>query len=424
MNFWLFVLPAFLLAAGALSALVSALETALLVTDAETRQFLRRHHPSTAKKIEGLLASGAPAQNCLFLADSFLNVILIALSLLLLSAMNFLTPAAGLPGWLLVAAALGALVVFCEVLPKLLALSRPGLILTMGSGVLCFLVQHLQPLSLRIRKWQEALQGVLSPAAPQTVDSGVRRAELMALLDIAGEEGVIFPEEASLMREIIRLGGEKAAHCMTPRVDAFTLPDDLSNEAAAALVRTRRYRRVPVHGETPDDILGVLDVAAFLRDPSVPYPLQLEPPAFIPDSMNALELLQNFLLGRRKFALLLDEYGGFEGLVTLSDLVDELVGGEGPYSGSGLYLEKVGPGRILASGNARLDDIRDALQVALPTTQADTLGGFLMELHGGIPRPGTRISTGGWSFEVRRSSRKRIKEVTMDKLSPETEFTP
>jgi putative hemolysin len=416
MSAWLLLPILALLVVGALSAMVSALETALMVFDADTRQNLRKRNPEVAKDIEPLLVAKKSTQNSLFLSDSILNVILIALCLLVLQNASSDVHLGNLPGWVPVAAALASLVFFCEILPKLIALQRPEGVLIISSALLPLLVNATAPASRLLEIYEGKLSSWVNTGAQQPPDKQTRRDELVALFEIAGEEGVIFPEEAGLMREIVRLGGENAAHCMTPRVDALLLPDDLQNDEVAALLRTRRHRRVPVHGATPDDVLGVLDVEQFLRHPETPYTFQLEPPGFIPESMKALDLLQNFLLGRRKVALLLDEYGGFEGVVTLSDIIDELLGEEGANSASGLYLEKVSPDRLIAGGHARLDDLHDALGIDFSGSQADTLGGFLMERSGGIPRPGTRLPYQGWDFEVRRSSRKRIKEVIVQRL--------
>jgi putative hemolysin len=421
MSAWLF-LPIFgLLIVALVAAMVSALETAVSVFDADSRRLLRQRNPEAAKRIEPILADKKSTQNALFLADSILNILLIALCLVALQSAPSVVHIGNLPGWIPVALALATLVFFCEVLPKILALQKPDVVISVGSGLLPAMLRFMAPLSLLLQRFQKFISPWIAPESAPSPDTQARRDELVALFEIAGEEGVIFAEEAVMMREIVRLGGENVAHCMTPRVDAFLLPDDLQNEEVASLIRTRRHRRVPVHGETPDDVLGVLDVEHFLRHPETAYTLQLEPPSFVPESMKALDLLQNFLLGRRKVALLLDEYGGFEGVVTLSDIIDELLGEQGPHSGSGLYLEKVSPDRVIAGGHARLDDLRDALGINFSKSQADTLGGFLMERSGGIPRPGSTFSHDGWEFEVRRSSRKRIKEVLVFRPGKETE---
>ena len=98
-----------------------------------------------------------------------------------------------------------------------------------------------------------------------------------------------------MIQEIIKLGDKTAKDCMTPRVDTFAVPDDLTNEEAIARFRQRRHRRVPVYADTPDQIVGILDVKHFLLDPSRHYTETLIPPSFVPETMKAMDLLRSFL---------------------------------------------------------------------------------------------------------------------------------
>src|SRR5437879_7403690 len=95
-----------------------------------------------------------------------------------------------------------------------------------------------------------------------------------------------------MIQEIIKLGDKTAKDCMTPRVDAFTLPDDLTNEEAIARLKEKRHRRVPVYVDTPDQVLGIIDVKRFLLDPSEHYTATLDLPSFVPETMRALDMLK------------------------------------------------------------------------------------------------------------------------------------
>src|SRR5262249_8151328 len=149
--------------------------------------------------------------------------------------------------------------------------------------------------------------------------------ELETLVELSTEEGALHETESEMISEIIKLGGKTAKDCMTPRVDAFTLPDDLTNEEAIPKLRQRRYRWVPGYGATPDEILGMLDVGAFLLDPSLHYTERLLPPSFVPETMKAIDLLRSFLTHPQAMAIVVDEHGGTEGIVTLADIVEEII---------------------------------------------------------------------------------------------------
>jgi CBS domain containing-hemolysin-like protein len=201
---------------------------------------------------------------------------------------------------------------------------------------------------------------------------------------------------------------------MTPRVDTFAVPDDLTHDELIPKLRAGRHRRVPVYGETPDDILGVLEVASFLLDPSEPYQERLAPPSFVSETMQAIELLRGFLSHPQGLAFVVDEHGGVEGIVTLADIVEEIISDAVPVAERELYLECVGDGQILASGAARLDDINEMLNTHLEAEGLDTIGGLVFNRLGTLPRPGTQIDLDGLRVIVRRTSRKRIEELLIE----------
>src|SRR6202035_4308927 len=108
--------------------------------------------------------------------------------------------------------------------------------------------------------------------------------ELETLVEIGEEEGTLQESEGEMIQEIMKLGDKTAKDCMTPRVDTFALPDDLTNEEAIAQIKERRHRRVPVYADTPDNILGIIDAKIFLFDPSDHYTEKLLPPSFVPET--------------------------------------------------------------------------------------------------------------------------------------------
>ena len=125
--------------------------------------------------------------------------------------------------------------------------------------------------------------------------------------------------------------------------------------------KQRRHRRVPVYAETPDQIVGIVDVKQFLLDPSRHYTETLIPPSFVPETMPAMELLRGFLSHPQGLAIVVDEFGGTEGIVTLADIIEEIMSDAAPLGDAELYIEPLEDGRFLVSGNARLDDLTEHL---------------------------------------------------------------
>ncbi len=401
--------------AAALSASLSAVETALFSLDSNGKKTLKMRFPAAAKRIEDLTTDSRKTANCLLLGNSLLHFALIFIGLLILQTAGF----PRLPGWLLASGVFFAVLLLCEVFPKIIAVQYPVEVLGRLSRVGGTLVDTLAPLATFLQNLGDQLFGRYFLAEPLSPES--RKEEYIGLLDLAKEEQILF-EEATVLRNVVKLGEKEASQCMTPRVDCFFLPDSLTQEEAISTVRTRRFRKILVHGESRDHILGILDVRQFLLSPSIFYLEQLHAPSFIPESMNAVQLLQNFLSGKQRFALLLDDYGGFEGIVTLSDLLEEIFGDSGgAVAGNALYIEKINADRYLVCGSARLEDITEQTGIDFSETEADTIAGLLGEIHGSIPVPGTLFAFGAWRAVVRRASRKRIREVALEHNPKEVE---
>lgn len=411
---WTLVLLAALLAL--LSAVISAAETAIFYLPEGLRKQMRKRYPAATKRVERLLDKPSHTLHALLLADTLVNLPLIFVCVLLARKMAF---TAQLPDWLTAAAVFFVVILVGELLPKFFAVSMPAWIARASSRFAILLVRIFGGLAERINRAIKEISAIFRRGKPQ-ISSHLSEAEFFTLVELSAQEGTLRPVESRMIREIIKLGHEPASHCMTPRVDAFALPDDLSDEEATTLLRTKNYRHSPVYGETPDDVLGILDVTEYLLHPGPSYLEQLQPPAFVPETMNALELLRNFLNRKQALAILLDEYGGIAGVVTLSDLLEELLGEEGASAQSELYIERIHADRLLASGNARLDDLGEFLNYDFGNENADTLGGLIVERLGQLPKAGTDLPLGEWLITVRRATRKRIREVLIERADKST----
>jgi CBS domain containing-hemolysin-like protein len=214
---------------------------------------------------------------------------------------------------------------------------------------------------------------------------------------------------------------------MTPRLDTFAVPDDLTNEELIPLLRERRLRRVPVYGETPDEIEGILDVQAFLLSPSAHYTELLAPPSYVSETMKALDLLRSFLTHPQGMAVVVDEHGGFEGIITLADLVEEIISDAVPDAERALYLDVREDGTLLASGNARLEDIAEQTGIKLEEEGMIRSAGWCSIASGRC-----RVRVRSWKSKdseitVQRTSRKRIEELLIEppeKSAKDTEAVP
>ncbi len=400
---------------GLASASFAAVETAIFSMSDHHRRRLRSKSPTRASEVDALFDRPEAAGNALMLAEALSTLPLIVI-LLHLQAVFGLGDNA--PGWVVAIGVFGLVIILCDLLPKVIALTAPVRVSLAGAHMASGLVRGLNPACEWFESACERVVRILFSRGITTIPN-LTDEELETLVEISRDEGTLSETESKIIREILRLEDKSAKHCMTPRVDAFFLNDDLTNDEASAVLRTKRLRRVPIRGQRIDDIEGILDARTFLLNPADHYTTLLQAPSFVPESMPALELLRAFLNHRQHLAILLDEFGGVEGLVTLSDIIEELLGEEGPDPKSELYIEKLGASRLLAAGSARLDDIGEVLGTSFECEDIESIGGLVIDSLGYLPRPGVSLQIGEWRIHVRRATRKRIKEVLIEPASPD-----
>ena len=390
------------------SAVVSALETGFFALPPSRIEALRARRPELAGMLSHILENPRRLLSAILIADGLANAPLMIGSLALIEGQRGLD----IPFWAS-ALLLFALIVFaCDLVPKLIGLGAPMLVVRFGTRLIGKMLPLIDPLARRLESWSEQIADAILPKGME-VQRHLTEEEMGMLVEMSAAQGAIQTTESEMISEIIKLGDKTAKDCMTPRVEMFSLPDDLSNDEAIRLVRERRLRRVPVHGATRDEIEGVLDVAALLRNPGVHYTERLGVPSFVPETMKALSLLKSFLSHPQGIAFVVDEHGGIEGIVTLRDLVEEIIGDAVPLSDAKLYIEDAGEGRLLASGSARLEDITEELGVRFEEEGIDTIGGLIFNRLGQLPKKGQELRIGELRVKVRRVSRKRVDEVML-----------
>ncbi len=397
-----------LIVLAAISALFSAIETSLFSLQPFHIERLKSRKAGFGNALAKLMENPRRLLSAILLADALANLPLIVLGLFLLHEVE----GTSIPFWG-GALLLFAVVVFvCDLVPKMAALAEPYRIARIGVRVMLVLTPIFDPLARVLQRLSENIAEAITPAALKT-GHFLSEDELETLVELSAEEGALHETESEMIQEIIKLGDKTAKDCMTPRVDGFAVPDDLTHEELIPLLREKRYRRVPVYGETPDDILGVLDVRAFLLDPSEHYTEQMVPPSYVPETMKAIDLLRSFLKHPQGMAIVVDEHGGVEGIVTLADIVEEIISDAVPVADRELYIEDIGGGQLIANGSARLDDINEMLSVHLEVEGLDTIGGLIFNHLGTVPKPGTQLHLEGLDITIRRTSRKRIEEVAI-----------
>ena len=409
MRVWLLAVLLPLLAAA--SALFSAIETAFFSLQPLQLRRLRTQNPRLADRLSRLLENPRRVLSALLLADALTNVPLIVLSYYGLREVVRVPVAPGFA----TAVIFALIAIVCDLVPKVVALGEPYRLAIVGARVMGVLLPILDSAARVLQRWSERIADAMTPARLQA-HSSLSEDELETLVQLSAEEGILEATESEMIQEILKLGDKTVGDCMTPRVDLFAIPDDLTNEEAMERLRAGRHRRTPVYGETPDDIVGTLEVTRFFLNPAEHYTEQLNPPSFVPETMKALDLLKSFIKHPQGMAVIVDEYGGTEGVVTLNDIVEEIISDAVPSGDQELYIEPLGEGRLIAAGRTRLDDLAE-LGFKLEAEGVDTIGGLIFNRTGSVPRVGACLEIDKVWIRVRRSSRRGVEEVllTMDR---------
>jgi putative hemolysin len=413
MRLWVFAVILILLAAA--SALFSAIETALFSLQPLQLRHLRTRNPGLADRLSRLLENPRRVLSALLLADALANVPLIVLSLYTLHVVARLP----VPFWVAAVVLFGLIAIVCDLGPKLIALGEPYRLATLGVRVMGVLLPLLDPVSRVSQRWSERIADRMTPTRLKTL-TPMTAGELETMVQLSAEDGILEAAESEMIQEILKLGEKVARDCMTPRVDLFAIPDNLTNEQAVQQLRSGRHRRVLVYGETPDDVEGTLDVIRFLLNPQEHYTEQLNPPSFVPETMKALELMKSFIKHPQGMAVVVDEFGGFEGVATLTDIIEEIISDAVPSGEQELYIEPLDKGRVIAGGRTRLDDLAE-LGFKLEEDGVDTIGGLIFNHTGSVPKVGTCIQINDVWIKVRRSTRRGVEEVMLAKDRAEAE---
>jgi CBS domain containing-hemolysin-like protein len=181
--------------------------------------------------------------------------------------------------------------------------------------------------------------------------TGVTDEEYQELIELAYQQGTLAKSEKEIILQIISLDRKTARDVMRPRSQMAVISDDLSVEEMIAAARQFRHHRLPMYDETPDTIVGVLNARALLLDPQVDLAEAIEFPSFVPESMNLLALLKSLERQQRGLAIVLDEFGATAGLVTIEDILQEVVGKvRSETHDSSFVFEKLGPNKWRVSG--------------------------------------------------------------------------
>lgn len=382
-------------------------ETALFSLSKWQVDQLVERYPRRGRRVARLLQRPVDLLATLALGNTFANAAMLAVVfILVIQARWALAPA------VLALAAFTILV--CEVFPKTLAVRRPGRWALRVAWLLFLFEQASQP----FYRVAQRLNAVLlrTAATPSASTATLTDAEYHELIEMASSQGALAEAEKEIILQIIRLDQRTAREVMRPRAGLAVVSDDATVPEMLAAARKFRHRRLPIYDETPDTIVGILNTRALLLDPGIDLAEAIELPSFVPESMNLLQLFRALQKQQRGLAIVLDEFGGTAGIVTMEDILGELIGRLRPPAASeGLRMEKIAEDRWRLNGSLRLDDFRREYP-ALPEIEAvETMGGLLTHLRGVVPEAGESAVIAGLQLTALAADGRRVRELLVQR---------
>ena len=278
--------------------------------------------------------------------------------------------------------------IFGEISPKSLAKDKPDRFAMSVAPFLQFISVILTPINFLFMQWKKLLVLIFKPAEEEAVTEG----EVLTLLDEAHEDGSIDEYNKELIENIFDFDDLSAGEIATHRTEMTTLSADETMEEWAETIQNSNHSRYPVCGEGIDDIVGILDTRTYFRlsDKSRESVMAnaVKPAYFVPEAVKADVLFRNMKKNKESIAIVLDEYGGVRGVITVTDLVQCLVGDFTESDEDGDEIEpiiRLEDNRWQVSGAVTITELEDALDMEIADCDTDTFSGFVLGLYGSIP---------------------------------------
>lgn len=250
--------------------------------------------------------------------------------------------------------------------------------------------------------------------------------DLREIVESMNPESDLVEDEREMIHSIIEFGDTVAREVMTPRTDVHAVEVNASIREVAEVIRSSGHTRIPVYRETIDNIVGIVhakDILAALANGNGARLSDLMRPAlFIPESKSLQQLLSEFRRGKTQMAVVQDEFGGTAGVVTIEDLVEEIVGEiVDEYDEEEPEIIKLADGRFSVDGRMNLDDLNGEVGLSIHSDEYDTLGGFVFGLFGRQPQQGESVVWEGWRLVVENTDGRRVRRVLIEQLPQEEE---
>ncbi len=304
-----------------------------------------------------------------------------------------------------------------ELVPKRIAMKRAESLANAVCGVITFLSRVLKPIIWFLTKSTNAVLRLFG-IDPHSNDETVSEEDIVTMLEAGGENGTIRPEEIEYIKNVFEFNDLSVADIMVPRSAMTYILSDSSRDRILQTIRESGFSRIPVCEGSVDKVVGILQVKTYLLgNASDPAALEqaMIPAKFIPESLRVDHAFREMQDGRFQMAVVVDEYGGTSGIITIEDMLEELVGDIwDEHDKVEEDFRRLDEQTYLVKGNVRLDDLADYFEIE-PESEANTVSGWIVEQLGRMPEVGDKLEYDGLVIEVKKIDNRVIGEVLIIK---------
>lgn len=401
-----------------LSFLISGAEVALFSLHSRDVNMLKTKQHEAARRITSLLDNRKEVYTSLLIAGGIFNISIIFLAYLLLEPLKiepvraFIVINLELIVKIVIIAFI--LVFFCKVLPKLWASQNTLRFAYTSSALVEGVHLLLGALSARMVGMADSISKTSGAAESET--AGMR--DLDDAIDITNVQTSI--EEKNILKGVIKFGNITVRQIMRSRLDVNGIPYDMSFGDVVKKVEDLHYSRLPVYKSSLDEIVGVIntkDLLPYLHEGAFTWQSVIRPPLFVPETKLISDLLRVFKTKRVHFAVVVDEFGGTSGIVTMEDILEEIIGDiHDEFDEEENIIRKQDDHTYIADAKVMLPDLCRSMRLPIDTFDpvkgdSESLGGLILELAGEFPQVNEKVTSGDFEFTVLETERNRIKSV-------------
>jgi len=310
-----------------------------------------------------------------------------------------------------------------DIIPRTLALSNPVKFSSLASNPLGFFIKTITPLRRMVKIIVDGILLVL-PIRSITGQPFFVESDFLRLVEGGHREGVLEDMERDLIRRVMVFSDTKIWEIMTPRTDMFTISISIELKDLMAAIKTRHFSRIPIYDDSPDNIVGIL----YVKDILTIDPLKetwdkerlkslLRPPYFVPINKRAEELFREFQAKRLHMAIVVDEYGGVSGILTMEDMLEELFGEiYDEFDKIEIKYKRLDANHFLISPRLSIEEFNTVTKSDIPSDELETIGGFVFSLFGRMPSQGEKVAYQNLLFTPTKIKGTRILEIKVKRI--------